>query len=138
MKTVIPEREHLTTILVVDDEPSIRRMITVTLKAEGYHVLEARHGREALELIDEGGRAVDLLVTDMQMPHIGGQELIERLRGRRGALKFLAISGYPDPKIDVAFLAKPFALNDLLQAVKEALDHEGPRRSGEPPASKDE
>jgi two-component system cell cycle sensor histidine kinase/response regulator CckA len=113
------------TILLVEDEPAIRRLMMAALELAGYHVLEARNGSEALSLIDEGGLAVDLLVTDMKMPYVGGQELIERLRGRRRILKVLAISGYPmSAPPDVVFLAKPFDRRGLLRAVRQALEGE--------------
>jgi CheY-like chemotaxis protein len=111
------------TILVVEDEPTIRRLMTIAREGAGYHVLEARNGSEALQLFDDGGLAVDLLLTDMKMPYVGGPELIGRLRGRRQTLKMLAFSGYPlNAPEGGAFIAKPFSRDDLLTAVREALD----------------
>ena len=110
------------TILLVEDEPAIRRLIAIALERAGYRVVEARTGQEALESFDD---AVALLLVDMRLPHLSGQEVIRRLRERRPALKVLAISGYalnapPDPEIP--FLAKPFPRSNLLAAVRDLLE----------------
>ncbi len=108
------------TILLVEDEPAIRRLIAGALERAGYCVLEARHGREALERFDD---SIDLLLADMRLPHIGGHELIVRLREQRPTLKVLTISGYPlNAPPDLPFLAKPFQREELLKAVRDVLD----------------
>jgi two-component system, cell cycle sensor histidine kinase and response regulator CckA len=120
MSTAIRE-----TILLVEDEPAVRQLFAQALTREGYSVYEARNGQEAMKLFDEHGDSIDLLLTDIRMPYMGGAELAHHLRGRRRTLKLLCISGYPghlDPDLAVDFLAKPFSRDELLQKVREVLD----------------
>ena len=113
------------TILLVEDEPAVRQLFAQALKRAGYSVHEARNGQEAMKLFDLHGESIDLLLTDMRMPYMGGAELAHHLRGRRRTLKLLCISGYPghlDPELAMDFLAKPFSRDDLLKKVREVLD----------------
>ncbi|HVL69987.1 MAG TPA: response regulator [Vicinamibacterales bacterium] len=113
------------TILLVEDEPAVRQLFAQALIRAGYRVLEARNGQEALKVFDQHGDTVDLLLTDMRMPYMGGAELAQHLRARRLTLKLLCISGYPgsDPtELGADFLAKPFSRDDLLAKVREVLD----------------
>jgi two-component system cell cycle sensor histidine kinase/response regulator CckA len=118
-KPVSPE-----TILLVEDEPAIRRLMALALTRAGYSVLEAPNGHEALGIFREQAGTIDLAIVDMRLPAIGGRELIERLREQQPALKVVAISGYPPdtPLNRSAFLAKPFLKEDLLQTVRAILD----------------
>jgi CheY-like chemotaxis protein len=116
---------NLETILLVEDEPAVRQLYATALTRAGYRVYEARNGQEALKLFDQHGETVDLLLTDMRMPYMGGAELAQHLRGRRRTLKLLCISGYPgavDPEMTTDFLAKPFSRDELLKKVREVLD----------------
>ena len=113
------------TILLVEDEPAVRQLFAQALLREGYAVFEARNGQEAVKLFDEHGDSIDMLLTDLRMPYMGGAELAHQLRGRRRTLKLLCISGYPgslDADLAVDFLAKPFSRDDLLKKVREVLD----------------
>jgi two-component system cell cycle sensor histidine kinase/response regulator CckA len=111
------------TILLVEDEPAVRQLFAVALTRAGYRVYEARNGMEALKLFDELGEAVDLLLTDMRMPYMGGGELTQHLRARRRGLKSICISGYPgETEMTEDFLAKPFSRDVLLKKVREVLD----------------
>lgn len=115
----------LETILLVEDEPAVRQLFAQALTRAGYQVLEARNGQEAVRLFDEHGDRIDLLLTDLRMPYMGGAELAHQLRGRRRTLKLLCISGYPgtlDHDIGAEFLAKPFSRDELLKKVREVLD----------------
>ena len=115
----------LETILLVEDEPAVRQLFAQALSRAGYSVHEARNGQEAMKLFDHHGEVIDLLLTDMRMPYMGGAELAHHLRGRRRSLKLLCISGYPgslDPDLSSDFLAKPFSRDDLLRKVREVLD----------------
>ncbi len=115
----------LATILLVEDEPAVRQLFAQALSRAGYAVFEARNGQEAMKLFDQHGETIDLLLTDMRMPYMGGAELAHHLRGRRRSLKLLCISGYPgslDPDLSSDFLAKPFSRDDLLKKVREVLD----------------
>ena len=117
-----PSRE---TILLVEDEPAVRQLFAQALTRAGYRVYEARNGQEALKVFDQYGDTVDLLLTDMRMPYMGGAELAQHLRARRRTLKLLCVSGYPaggEPELTADFLAKPFSRDDLLAKVREVLD----------------
>ena len=116
------------TILLVEDEEALRRAATRVLRKSGYVVLVASDGREALDLL-EGDQAVDLIITDVVMPRLGGNELIRALRERGRVVRVLFTSGYPG-RGDVPeamepgypFLTKPWTIPDLLGAVRGALD----------------
>jgi CheY-like chemotaxis protein len=115
----------LETILLVEDEPAVRQLFAAALKRAGYSVHEARNGQEAIKVFDQHGDTIDLLLTDMRMPYMGGAELAHQLRARRRTLKLLCISGYPgnlDAELAIDFLAKPFSRDDLLKKVREVLD----------------
>ncbi|MBX3279956.1 MAG: GNAT family N-acetyltransferase [Acidobacteria bacterium] len=122
------------TILAVEDEDALREILKMVLERYGYRVLIASSGVEALELWREHAEAVDLLLTDMVLPHgISGRELAERLRAERADLKVLVMSGY-DPRAIAAnegdaatanryrFLQKPYVPSELIRAVRECLD----------------
>jgi CheY-like chemotaxis protein len=120
-----PSGDTRETILLVEDEPAVRQLFMLALTRAGYRVFEARNGQEALKLFDEHGDAIDLLLTDLRMPYMGGAELAQHLRARRKSLKLIAISGYAGPtehELDADFLAKPFSREDLLAKVREVLD----------------
>lgn len=113
------------TILLVEDEPAVRQLFAQALTRAGYRVYEARNGQEALKVFDQHGESIDLLLTDMRMPFMGGAELANQLRARRSTLKLLCVSGYangPDAGLTSDFLAKPFSRDDLLNKVREVLE----------------
>lgn len=121
-RAAAPPRE---TILLVEDEPAVRQLFAQALMRAGYRVYEARNGQEAMKVFDQYGDTVDLLLTDMRMPYMGGVELAQHLRARRRTLKLLCVSGYPgggEPELTADFLAKPFSRDDLLAKVREILD----------------
>ena len=113
------------TVLVVDDDYSLRVVIRMVLEREGYDVLEARHGGAALELI-EGGRP-NLIVADLTMPVMDGAELMGRLRSKptTASIPIVLLSGLmPDPEVSSladAVLIKPFEPADLLAAIRGSL-----------------
>jgi PAS domain S-box-containing protein len=119
----------LATILVVEDEPGIRALVRKILRRQGYEVLEAANGEDALTLCREHGQHVDLLITDVLMPQMGGRELVERLQTQGHGMKVLYVSGYTDDTTiysgdlpaGTAFLQKPFTLGSLLDKVKDVL-----------------
>ena len=120
---------RLETILVVEDEAGIRALVRKILRRQGYEVIEAASGDEALKICLEHQGAIDLLITDVMMPQMGGRELVDRLRERCGDMKVLYVSGYTDDAAiysgnfppGTAFLQKPFTLGSLLEKVKEVL-----------------
>ena len=118
------------TVLLVEDEAAVRRMTRRLLERPGYRVLEARHGAAALLVGEAHGGAVDVLVTDLRMPEMGGPELIGRLRARRPGLPTVLMSGYvreiaTDAGKEVRALDKPFTPEELLGAV-DAVRKAGP------------
>jgi two-component system, cell cycle sensor histidine kinase and response regulator CckA len=113
------------TILLVEDEPAVRQLFATALKRAGYMVHEARNGEEAIRMFDEHDGAIDLLLTDMRMPYMGGAELAQELRTRKSGLKLICISGYPGSLATMEttdFLAKPFSRDEMLTKVREVLD----------------
>jgi two-component system cell cycle sensor histidine kinase/response regulator CckA len=121
----VPAAATREAILLVEDEPAVRQLFAQALTRAGYQVYEARNGQEALKVFDQHGDAIDLLLTDLRMPYMGGAELAQHLRSRRKTLKLICVSGYPaSPESGVVsdFLAKPFSRDDLLAKVREVLD----------------
>ena len=118
------------TILLVEDEPAVRGLVRETLRLQGYTVLEARHGIEALVTSARYGGAIHLLLTDVVMPQMSGPEVAEKILTVRPEIKVLYMSGYPDhPVFDqggvsrqTGFLQKPFTPPALVQKVREVLD----------------
>jgi two-component system, cell cycle sensor histidine kinase and response regulator CckA len=120
-----PGPETRETILLVEDEPAVRQLFAQALTRAGYKVYEARNGQEALKVFDQHGDAIDLLLTDLRMPYMGGVELAQTLRARRKTLKLICVSGYAgsgETEVPTDFLAKPFSREDLLAKVREVLD----------------
>ncbi len=114
------------TILVVDDEPLLRRIAQKLLQKLGYHVLEASSGRKALEIFREKGREIDLVLLDLIMPGLSGLQTLEQLRAIDPGVPVLICSGCDDSEAQelpsgVNFLPKPFPLELLSQKVSEAL-----------------
>jgi two-component system, cell cycle sensor histidine kinase and response regulator CckA len=114
-------------VLVVEDEDPLRRLLERLLVREGYHVTLARHGADALHIASALEHPIELVITDLVMPELGGREVAEALRANNPALPVLFISGYdPDPVVlgasdhaPTAFLAKPFTGSALLERVRE-------------------
>lgn len=123
-------------ILIVDDEPGIRTLGKAFLSRSGYRVLLAPSGEAALELINSPGMAIDLMVLDLVMPGLSGQETLERLRFYSHSPNVLLSSGYcsevlvPD-RCDVVlgFLKKPYRPSHLLGAVRHCLEERSRRRN---------
>ena len=120
------------TVLVVEDEPAVRELVVTILREYGYKVIEATRGEEALRLVQQN--KIDLLLTDVVMPHMSGNELARQLLVRHPRARVLFMSGYNDeavrdqgvPQSGVAFLQKPFTGRVLLNKVREVLDQRPP------------
>ena len=118
------------TVLVAEDEDEVRQVVVEMLRAQGYNVIAASSGREALELIDSAASPVDMLLTDVVMPGMGGKELADAVRARRPGIPVLFVSGYAETGIvhegeieaGAEFLQKPFTRDDLCRRVRTVLD----------------
>ena len=112
------------TILVVDDEDILLTMAETILTEYGYHVLTANSGQKALAILSGDDTNVDLVVTDLVMPTMGGRELVERIQQLAPTMRILCASGCvlpPDQQIGLMFLQKPYTSHDLLSKVRQAL-----------------
>lgn len=118
------------TVLVVEDEGQVRTLECGILEANGYHVLAASHGGEALRICQDYPGTIHLLVTDLILPQLNGRELARQVVPIRPSMKVLYVSGYPDETLvtagvvrsKVTFLQKPFASDALLRSVRNVLD----------------
>jgi len=120
------------TVLIVEDEDSLRKLSQRTLQQHGYSVLEAENGEDALRVSEAYAGSIDLLLTDVVMPGMGGKETAERLQPLYPRMKVLYMSGYTDNSIvhhgvlteGVFFLQKPFSPEALVRKIREILDVE--------------
>ena len=129
-------------ILVAEDEPGIRELISLTLQDDGYTVLEAPDGKEALRIFSElpAGRKIDLLLTDLMMPHMRGDELATEVNRLFPETKILFCTAYPESmpicskmsQQGFPFLQKPVYMDALKRKVREVLRevNQGARRAG--------
>jgi PAS domain S-box-containing protein len=131
----VTPREHTSggeTVLVVEDEDALREVTRRILSRNGYEVLTAANGPEALKIVEHTGQRIDLLLTDVIMPHMLGKELAGRMRELRPGLRVLYMSGYAQPVLasqgtldpGVILVEKPFSEPALLDQVREVLDAE--------------
>jgi CheY-like chemotaxis protein len=126
------------TILVVEDEDVVRALACRGLREQGYTVLEAKHGREALDRVEQDGTRVDLVISDVVMPELSGRELGTRLAVLRPELPVLYMSGYTGEDViqrgllepGVPFQQKPFTPEGLARKVREMLDGRAARGAG--------
>jgi CheY-like chemotaxis protein len=118
------------TLLLVEDEPQVRELTHKILTAQGYQVLVAKDGVEALEIAQRHQDHIDLLLTDVVMPRMSGRALADHLRANRPEMRVLYTSGYTDDAIvhhgvldeGVHFLSKPYDLETLARKVRDVLD----------------
>ena len=122
------------TLLLVEDEQAVRRPTVEFLRLQGYKVLEAKDGIDALSQAREYAQKIDLLVSDVVMPGMSGGELARQLVALRPSLKFLFVSGYAgktalDHKVvdlETNFLQKPYSLKQLSLKIRNALTQRAP------------
>ena len=130
-------RPRRQTVLVVEDEGALRKLMMKVLEGAGFQVVEAKDGEQAVEICKSWAEPIDMVVSDLAMPKLNGLQLKEIVAGLRPTVKFLLISGYAedvveDPTIlrtDTNFLEKPFMPDELVLKVREVLRG----KSGEPP-----
>jgi two-component system cell cycle sensor histidine kinase/response regulator CckA len=118
------------TLLLVEDEAAVRTSVRRLLEWHGYTVLEARNGADALRVYEAHESGIDLVLTDIMMPEMGGHELVERLRARRPDLRVLFMSGYTEKAFanngsmprGTGYVEKPFTVETLMRRLREVLD----------------
>lgn len=118
------------TVLVVEDERSLRELVVEVLRQQGYAVLQAPNGKAALKLSLEYPGSIDLLVTDLVMPQMNGVELVRETERHRHGIKVLYVSGHWESALarmgfsitGSTFLEKPFALGKLVSTVRDLLN----------------
>ena len=119
-------------VLVVDDEQDIRKVVRLTLEKQGYYVIEAEDGQQAISLLNEGENpmVIDVILTDIRMPHINGIEAIEYFQREYPSVSLIVLTGFPD--LDLAtqlmkrgvndYLVKPVDRDKLNTAVTDAME----------------
>jgi two-component system, OmpR family, KDP operon response regulator KdpE len=115
-------------VLVIDDEPPIRKLLRIGLNAHGYHILEAQNGKTALILL---GQAPDLIILDLGLPDIQGHELLRMIRARNESVPIVVLSSRGDEVGKVRafdlgaddYVTKPFGMDELLARIRAALRH---------------
>jgi two-component system cell cycle sensor histidine kinase/response regulator CckA len=115
------------TLLVVDDDPSVRSLLFAILTRHGYSVIEAAGAAEGIKLFSSYGRQIDLILTDITMPDLDGVSMVEEIRGRQFDGPVLFMSGRGDTlpartSDNCSFLLKPFRIPDLLGALQTCLN----------------
>ncbi|MCU1381613.1 MAG: putative Hybrid sensor histidine kinase, partial [Acidobacteria bacterium] len=123
------ERRGQETLMIVEDEPSVRNMVASALRHDGYHLLLAGSAEEALVAADEHEGPIDLLLSDAMMPGKSGIELAALMTARRPGIPVIIMSGYTEETLDVpglkepiALLHKPFTPRELRRRIREVLD----------------
>jgi len=114
----------------VEDNDALRKLACKILEQQGYSILEAKNGIEALKVSEENGDQIHLMIADVLMPGMGGREIEERLRPLRPEMKVIYMSGYTDNAIvhhgvlnpEIEFLQKPISSEALKRKVREVLD----------------
>ena len=125
-----PAAAAIETVLLVEDENAVREFVKQVLDEQGYRVIEATRGDEALDLADAISDEIDALITDVIMPGMGGRQLADKLLQSRPDLRVLYLSGYSDDIVSkhgvldpgTAFLQKPFNRDSLTRKLRQVLD----------------
>jgi PAS domain S-box-containing protein len=131
------------TVLLVEDEETVRRIAARVLTANGYTVIAAQDGADALSLMSKVGKPIDLLLTDVVMPRMGGRILAETILSMHPATRVIYASGYTDDAVvrhgvqraEVHFLQKPYTISHMLRKVRQALDTAPAVPTAEQPAA---
>jgi CheY-like chemotaxis protein len=118
------------TVLVVEDGEKVRKLIVEILESQGYKILEASHGNDALLIYEKHNGPIDLILADLLMPGMSGPELAKSLKSLHPQMKVLYMSGYTDNAIvhhgilekGMNYIQKPFTVNELARKVREVLD----------------
>jgi two-component system, cell cycle sensor histidine kinase and response regulator CckA len=125
-KMSVPRASNAETILLVDDELALRRVLRIILEQAGFHVLEAEDGLAGLEVVESRGNEIDLVVLDRSMPRMSGDQFLVELRRRKLKLPIVVLTGHPgrDAASDevAAVLLKPVASGELVRTIRSVLD----------------
>lgn len=112
--------------MLIDDEEEVLNVLQRTLERKGYRILTAREGREGLALFAQERAAIDLVLLDLSMPYMSGQEVMPRLRELKPAIKIVVLTGYTFGAEDFSqandVLQKPPQMNELTRRIRAALD----------------
>jgi len=128
--TPVESKSGVETILLVEDDDDVRFLLYSILKADGYSVLEAKDGEQALQMAASHEGTINLVLTDLQMPKLGGRPLVEKLLPANPSMKAMFMSGFgredfPDAQargLPVSFLEKPFMPKSLVRQIRKVLD----------------
>ena len=118
------------TVLVVEDEEPMARLLKNHLQLEGYHVLAAMDGSEAIELYNRHGREIDLVLMDLGLPKVTGSEVIRKLKMQNPAVKIIVTTGYLEPQLKSELFAaevkeciyKPYSVEEILTRLQSELE----------------
>jgi DNA-binding NtrC family response regulator len=121
------------TILIVEDSPQLLELMCECLRGLGYTLLTAGNGAEAVDLLRNEKRTIDLLITDVIMPHMSGMELYQRVQLIRPGMKVVFISGYLEDTLsrlkienaEITLIEKPFQVSEFTRTIREILDRPG-------------
>jgi two-component system, cell cycle sensor histidine kinase and response regulator CckA len=130
----LPDVRKAPSILVVDDQATVRRMAHRLLSEWGFRVFEAESGEEAMEVVETARAGIQLVMVDVVMPFMDGVQVARRIRERWPSQRMLYMSAHPAEvlmeygltELDAPFLAKPFTRDELLNKVSEALAQPAP------------
>jgi two-component system cell cycle sensor histidine kinase/response regulator CckA len=137
----LPDVRSAPSILVIDDQPTVRRMAHRLLSEWGFRVFEAESGEEGMEVLDTARAGIQLVIVDIVMPFADGVQVTQRIRERWPQQRILYMSAHPAEvlveygltEFDAPFLAKPFTRDELLAKVSAALAQAASSPVGEPP-----
>ena len=129
MSSTATPHSALRTVLVVDDEPDVLRLVEAILSEQGYSVILAKGADSAIRTFERMPRKPDLILTDVVMPGMNGSDLADRVAALRPEMRVIYMSGYTDQSIvhhgllapEMALLQKPFSLSTLAHKLREAL-----------------
>jgi CheY-like chemotaxis protein len=128
--SISPAKQPGVTILVVEDEPLMLRLLAKFFSRHGYHVLEAADGEQAIETYRNNKLQIDAVLLDIRIPKSTGEEVFHVMKGENAGVKVVMASGYlaPQAKTEMTlagvkrFVNKPYVLNDLLEVVRDVID----------------
>jgi DNA-binding response OmpR family regulator len=118
------------TILLIEDEESLSRVLQLILASKGYNVLTAQDGEEGLEMYRKHQAEIQLVLSDLGLPRLSGEEVVKRIRSLNPLARIIVASGFIDPNLKSElfkmglknFIQKPYLPNDVIRAIREVLD----------------